>query len=192
MVRLSNVKPSHFILPSICRCSRLTCIELDDITLTDTVTLPPQLQTVKLDNVCPAQFILPSLPRCLNITSLYITLYGDCEMLAGVLPRLQHLQYIHYNGALCSSFDIVGIFCVAANHAAVVSALQHHTKLTHIELENIDLGDDGTLLVAPHMTQLQKIELKQCKDVRQEMCSVCRESPHCTAQTTCYTGGQIH
>ena len=132
-------------------------IELDGITLTDTVTLPPHLQKVKLVNVCPAHFILKSLPWCLNLTSLYIIAcrhtMKECEVLASVLPQLQHLQYIHYDDGYWSR-------CGSAGHAAVVSALQHLTQLTHIVLKSIDLGDAGTLLVTPQMTQLQEVELK--------------------------------
>ena len=152
-VKLHIVKPSHFILPSVCQCSRLTCIELKFITLTDAVILSPQLQEVKLDDVDNAYYILQSLPGCPQLTSLDIAnldTMEDCEMLFSVLPQLPSLQYIHYNGEP---------ECGSAGHAAVVGALQHLTQLTHIKLEDIDLGDDGTVLVTPHMTQLQKVEL---------------------------------
>ena len=73
-------------------------------------------------------------------------------MLARVLPQLQCLQDIHYDGYTSG--------CRPAGHTAVVSALQHLTQLTHISLESIKLGDDVTLLVTPHMTQLQAVKLK--------------------------------
>ena len=157
MVKLNYVDESHFILPSLCQCSQLTSIELVIIKLTDTVTLPSQLQKVKLEDVRPAHFILPSLPGCPNITLLYIIgcclTMEDCEMLARVLPQLQHLQYIHYDGDLPD--------CGSDCDAAVVSALQHLRQLTHIELRGINLGDAGTLLVTPHMTQLQEVKLSR-------------------------------
>ena len=155
MIKLMYVYESHFILQSLCQCSQLTSIELVLIDLTDTVTLPSQLQKVKLDYVQPAHFILPSVPGCNNITSLHIlqclNTMEDCKMLVSVLPQLQCLQYIHYDGRWSS--------CGSAGHAAVVSALQHLTQLTHIELGWIELGDDATLLVTPHMTQLQEVKL---------------------------------
>ena len=149
-VKLNYVRPAHFILPSLCR---LTCIGLSAITLTDTVTLPPQLQKVELRFVGPAHFILPSLPECPHLTSLHIQgLYTmeDCEVVASVLPQLPHLQYINYNGDDSE--------CGSAGHAAVVSALQHLTQLTRIKLSHIDLGDVG-LLLKSHMTRLQKVKL---------------------------------
>ena len=149
-VTLWGVQRADLILPSLWHCSRLIHLELFDITLTDTVKLPPQLQEVKLVCVHPTHFILPSLLSCQNITSLQIELRlnttQDYEVLASVLPKLKHLQYIHYSG-------------FPDGHAAVVSALQHLTQLRHIKLLRIDLGDAGTLLVTPHMTQLQKVEL---------------------------------
>ena len=131
-------------------------VKLHKITLTGDVTLSPQLQKVELDQVKPAPFILPSLPGCPYLTSLDIRCSDmdtmeDCEMLASVLPQLQHLQFIDYNHDVSS--------CGSVCHAVVVSALQHLTQLTHIELWYIDLGDAGTLLVTPHMTQLQKVTL---------------------------------
>ena len=130
-------------------------IELWGITLTDTVTLPPQLQFVELYVVNPAHFILSSSPGCPHLTSLDISCccltMKDCEVLASVLPQLKHLQFICYNGSESA--------CGPAGHAAVVSTLQHLTQLTHIRLSNIDLGDVGTLLVTPHMTQLQEVTL---------------------------------
>ena len=157
-VTLSVVKPSHFILPSVCQCSRLTCIDLSIMTLTDAVTLSPLVQKVKLDSVRPAHFILPSLPGCLNITSLYIIkcylTMQECEFLASALPKLRYLQFIRYEG---------GMFHFGHDgHVAVVSALQHLTQLTRIKLSQIDLGD-GALLVTPHMTQLQKVKLDHVK-----------------------------
>ena len=152
-VKLYQVEPAHLILPSLWHCSRLKYLELQDITLTDTVKLPPQLQEIKLEWVQHTHFILRSLPGCYHITSLHIDLRlntKDCEVLASVLPQLKHLQYIHYN-------------CSSSGEVAVVSALQHLTQLRHIELLFIDLGDVGTLVVTPHMTQLQKVELREVK-----------------------------
>ena len=157
-VKLWDVYPAHFILPSLCQCIQLTCLKLNSITLTDTVSLPPKIQKVKLHDVYPAYFILSSLPGCPHLTSLHIIwLYTmeDCEMLASVLSQLPQLQYIHYDG--------VNTHCGPAGHAAVVSALQHLKQVRHIKLEDIDLGDDGTLLVTPHMTQLQKVGLTGIK-----------------------------
>ena len=153
-VTLTVVKPSHFILPSVCQCSQLKRIKLEFITLTDTVTLSSQLQKAELEIVRAAHFILPSLPGCPDLTSLNIESLGtieECELLATVLPRLPHLQYVRYD-------DLMS-YCGSAGHAAVVSALQHLTQLTHIELGSIDLGDDGSLLVTPHLTQLQRVTL---------------------------------
>ena len=53
--------------------------------------------------------------------------------------------------------------CGSVGHSAVVSALQHLTQLTHIDICNIDLSDGGSLLVTHQMTQLQKVELKEVK-----------------------------
>ena len=131
----------------------LIYIELSDITLTDAVTLPPQIQEIVLIGIQPAEFILPSLSGCPSLTSLRIAHLDnmeDCELLVSVLPKLPNLQRIHCNGYM---------YRCRPSHAAVVSALQHLTRLTHIELMGIDLEDAGTLLVAPHMTQLQKVEL---------------------------------
>ena len=72
-------------------------------------------------------------------------------MVAHVLPQLPHLQHVHFH---CSAS-----LCGSAGHAAAVSALQHLSKLTHINLGYSDLGDAGTLLVTPHMTQLQEVDL---------------------------------
>ena len=139
-------------------------IELRDITLTDTVTLLPQLQKVTLDNVWSAHFILPSLLQCTHLTSLDIIdlLAIDCEVLASVLPQLPHLQYIHY-GRGYAVYKSRRYRCGSGGHAVVVSALQHLTQLTHIELWYIDLGDAGTLLITPHMTQLQTVKLVEVK-----------------------------
>ena len=154
--KLVRVEPAHFILPSVCRCTQLICIKLENITLTDTVTLPTQLQKVELRDIRSAHFILTSLSGCHHLTSLFIEWHltmKDCEVLVSVLPQLSHLQYIDYSGSDCDP----------AGHAAVVSALQHLTQLTHIELANIDLRDVGTLLVTPHMTELQKVKLWDVK-----------------------------
>ena len=132
----------------------LTCIKLMHITLTDAVTLPLPLQKLVLHYVYNVHFILRSLPGCTHLTSLHIAcLYtmDDCEMLASVLPQMHHLQYIRYDGEWSP--------CAAAGHVAVVSALQHVTLLSHIELCGIDLEDSGTLHVTPHMTHLQRVEL---------------------------------
>ena len=158
-VKLRVVQPSHFILPSEYQCSQLKCIKLEFITLTDTVTLSPQLQKVKLFGVDNANFILSLLPGCPHLTSLYIRCLQtmeDCKVLASVLPQLKHLQDIYYS-------DVLSDWCAPVDHVAVVSALQHLTQLTHIELGTIDLGDDGTLLVTPHMTQLQEVKLYEIK-----------------------------
>ena len=154
-VILWNVEPAHLILPSLWHCRRLKHLELKGINTTDTVKMPPQLQEIKLLDVRPAHFILPSLPSCQHITSLHIEYcpnMEDCKLLASVLPQLKHLQYIHYNG-----------FSSDHCHGTVISALQNLTQLTCIKLEDIDLGDVGTLLVTPHMTQLQKVELESVK-----------------------------
>ena len=161
-VMLRGVQPAYLILPSLWHCSQLKHLELQDITLADTVKLPPQLHEIKLVWVHSIHFILQSLPSCPHITSLHIEYrikinYCDCELLASVLPQLKHLQYIHIHH-IGFSFD-----CEPAGHVAVVSALQHLTQLRHIKLLRIDLGDAGTLLVTPHMTQLQKVELESVK-----------------------------
>ena len=159
-VKLWCVEPANFILPSVCQCRYLTCIKLAGMTLTDTTTLPQHLQKVTLEDVRPAHLILPSLLGCPNLTSLHIEYFyftmDECQMLASVLPQLPRLQCIHYNGQGLSH-------CGPAGHSAVVSALQHLTQLRHIELLHIDLDDDGTLLVTPHMTQLQEVELINVK-----------------------------
>ena len=158
-VTLLYVQPAHLILPSLWHCNRLKYLKLQDIVLTDTLKLPIQLQEIQLLRVLPFHFILQSLQSCPHITSLYIDFsyntIQDHELLAGVLPQLKHLQYIHYN---CSSLD-----CGYACQVAVVSTLQQLTQVRHIHILCIDLGDAGTLLVTPHMTQLQKLELKCVK-----------------------------
>ena len=162
-VKLKKVKPADFILPSVCQCSQLKCIELDNIALTDTVTLSPQLQVVKLEDVDNAHFILSSLPECPHLTSLDtrgIDTMEDCEMLATVLPQLQHLQHIRYAGGEINRCETIG-------HAIVVSALQHLTQLTHIKhkvhvtLEGIDIDGDtlNTIHSSPHFT-VTKEEIK--------------------------------
>ena len=186
-VELFLITNAHFILPSVCECIQLKSIKLESITLTDTVTLPPQLQKVKLRGVHHVRFILPSLPGCPHLSSLhieYLDIMQDCNLLASVLPQLPYLQFIHYNGfgSDCASAGHVALAsvlqhltqlkhkqylyyddelyeCGPASDTAVVSALQHLTQLRHIELSRIDLGDGETLLVTPHMTQLQKVKL---------------------------------
>ena len=131
----------------------LECMGLHGFNLTDAVILP-QLQKLKLYNVFHAHYILAILPEYPNLTSLHIEALdtkkcgekGDCKSLAKVLPQLQHLQFIHYNGENSK--------CRAADHAAVVNALQHFKELTHIELSDIYLGDESTL-ITPHIAKLQ-------------------------------------
>ena len=48
----------------------------------------------------------------------------------------------------------------AIQWAEFVSDLQHAKQVTHIKLSDNNLGDIGTLLVSPHMTQLQEVEIK--------------------------------
>ena len=160
-VQLTDVGPAHLIVPSLYQCSQLTCLDLSGMTLNDTVTLPPQLQKLTLGHVQPVHFILPSLPGCPNLTSLNISTMKGCEVLASVLPQLPQLQFIHYNGlgSHCGH-DGALTHCGSDGHAAVVSALQHLTQLRHIDLWRIDMDDACTLLVTPHMTQLQKVTLE--------------------------------
>ena len=133
-------------------------IKLDKITPTDTVTLPPQLKELKLWHVRSAHFILSSLPGCIHLTSLEIfccLTMKDCKALVNGMPHLPKLQIIYYNGDNSP--------CGSTGHVTLVSALHHLTQLTHIKLESIDLGDDGTLLVTPHMALLQDVELYEIK-----------------------------
>ena len=184
-VELSGIKSAHYILPSLSQCSHLKCLRLIYITVTDTVILPPLLETVKLRKVKSARYILFSLPSCIHLTSLDIELYEDiaafcrewndmlyemhgehfyskedcqkeldCEVLASVLPKMIHLQSKRLK--LFNSGE-------HADHVAVVDALQYLTKIKHIELHDIDLGDDGTLPVTSQMTQLEKVELEYIK-----------------------------
>ena len=159
-VKLYDVKAAHFILPSVCQCNQLKCTHLKCITLTDTVVLPPQVQEVMLSDVNSAYFILPSLPGCSNLTLLHMRCLEskrDCEVLASVLPQLSQLQEIHYHDDW--------LYCLGRGGGLgpVVSALQHLTQLIHIKLEDIDLGDDGTLLVTAHMTQLREVLLSKVR-----------------------------
>ena len=71
----------------------------------------------------------------------------ECEILAS----------IHFND--CHMLPD----CGSTGHTAVIGVFQHLTQLTHIELGYIDLGDDATLLVTPHMTRLQKVKLDEVK-----------------------------
>ena len=131
-------------------------IELRMFTLTEIVTLPSELQEVIL-GVHPANFILPSLPKCPHLTSLHIRSLDameDCEVLVSVLPQLQHLQYVKYEGAkYCSGPP------PPTGRAAVVRVMQQLTQLRHIVLRVIDLGDAGTLLITPNNTQLREVKL---------------------------------
>ena len=151
--KIRVVDSSDFILQSLCQCSQLKSIELHGITLTDTVKLPPQLEDVYLHSVSNAYFIFTSLPGYTHLNALLISRCSltmeEGELLVSVLHQLQDLQYITYNGERSR--------CC---HAVVVSALQHLTQLTHIVLGEIDLGDAGTLLVTPQMSQLQEVTLE--------------------------------
>ena len=143
---------------------KLRRMKLCHIILNDTATLPTELQKIELVLVQYAHFILPSLPGCPNLTSLHIStnplFMEDSEVLVSVLPQLSHLLYINYDGgnSLCGWFSRN-----YAAHTALVSTLQHLTRLTHIKLEDIDLACGGTLLVTPHKAQLQKVKLSRVK-----------------------------
>ena len=97
----------------------LESIELINIILTNTVTLPPQVRNVELRGVYQTHFVMPSLLGCNNLTSLTITSCRHMEdrvVLALVLPQLRHLQVIHY-GDYDSLCDIVGLRCRDSRHA---------------------------------------------------------------------------
>ena len=70
-----------------------------------------------------------------------------------VTPHMTQLQKLTLNDANMSRRRWTEFF----------SSLQHATQLTHIDLRCIDLGDAGTLLVKPNMTQLQKVVLYDVK-----------------------------
>ena len=158
----SGVSYTQFETAVVCATQHLPSLkrlELTNITLTDDVTLSPKLKEVRLNYVCSANFILQLLSGCSKLTSLHFSkcrhTTKDSELLASVLPRLKHLQYLWYSRGL-SDID-------SAGDTAVVSAVQHLTQLSDITLSNIDLGDAATLMITPRMTQLQQVDLYQVK-----------------------------
>ena len=174
---LERLEYPHFILSSIHHCSQLTYLVLYWLALTDDFTLPSQLQTLKLNGIESAHFILPSLPGCTHLTTLRVGRLSsteDCMLLARVLPQLVNLQYIKYLSpeitvdkedlSLNKTWQELLVNNESdekiAGHAAVVGALQHLTQLRRIKLMFIGLHDAGTLLLTPHMTQLEKVELE--------------------------------
>ena len=156
-VELCNIgkESPKFILPSLCQCSQLKYLQLRSITLVCTVTLPPLLETVELKLVRSAHYILLSLPKCTQLTTLNVFRLeseDDREMMANVLPQLLHLQYLHYGGKFGAT-DVT-------NDVAVVNNVQLLSKLKYINLWQIPLGDAGSLLISPQMTQIEEIELE--------------------------------
>ena len=174
---LRSVKCAHFILSTIHQCSQLTHLVLQWFALTGDVKLPSQLQTLKLCEMECAHFILSSLQGCTHLTSLEVeglSSTEDCKLLARVLPQLIYLQYVSYksfkrtpeeenvsrNKPWQEYVDEVFDEKVAGN-VAIVNALQTLTRLRKIKLEYVGLHDAGTLLLTPHMTQLEKVKLER-------------------------------
>ena len=182
------------VVHAIQHLTALRCIKLKWITLIDTVTLPSQLQKVHLEGVKHADHILQSLSGCTGLTSLYVLRLEttkECEVLASVLPRLSHLQFIHYAGSAgyffykgydcpCVSADLEACVCEPADHvyAAVVCALQHLTQLTHIKLSCLYIV--RTLLLTPRMTQLQKLKLERLKMSPEDFVTILKLAPQLT------------
>ena len=120
----------------------LRYIELWDITLTDTVTLPPQLKTVKLYLVEPAHFILPSL--CLCSQSKFMDLRNITLTDTVVLP---------------SQLQEVKLVCVRSSHFILLSLLGcRHLASLHIAFSNLTMEDCEVLAsVLPQLLHLQYI-----------------------------------
>ena len=182
-VELSAVHSSHFILQSLCQCSQLKYIYLSFIELTDTLTqwCSHMLESVVLNHVTHAHYFLRLLPRLPYLTSLEIS--RDCsdddKVLARVLPQLVHLRHIRYEGRIKTDTGDV----------SVVGALRHLTQLRGIQLYEIDMKDDGALLVTPNMTQLEKVELSRVKMSARSWAEFFCSLQHATQLTHLYLRG---
>ena len=137
-VTMSRVNPEHRILPSLWFCSKLKQIKLEKMTLIDGVTLTRMapLETVSLYDVRCAHFMIQCLPGCTHLTSLdidFLHSIKDRMILASVLPRLVHLQYIKY----CVIIPGLRRYDHAAGDVAVVVALKQLSELKCIDLEGV-------------------------------------------------------
>ena len=161
-VEIDHVKDEDFILPYLWQCNQLKNITLKNMKLADTMMLPHQLENVELHQARCLIFMLPSLLSSTHITSLSIISQYDHEVLASVLPRLVHLQYLYY-GSYNLDITTDSSQCLPIQRGAgvmsVVTSLQQCFHLRRIELWGIDLCDNDITIITPHMTQLEKVKL---------------------------------
>ena len=148
------------VVSALQQLKQLTHIKLSDIDLGDDGTLQvtshmTKLQKVELDSVEMSARrwteFFSSLRYATGLThiKLYsISLKDDDALL--VKHHMKELQNVELRNVEMSEKGWSEFF----------SSLQHATRLSHITLSDIDLGDDVLLLVTPHMTQLQKVELE--------------------------------
>ena len=142
-VVLHRVINVHFILSPLSHCRQLKYIELANIFFDDTVVLAgmPVLQTVVLRDVQNVHGFLPLLPKCPRLETLHLLLKSSedvtktCKVLCEVLPRLDNLQRIYYQGN--GSADVWHY-----NLDAVGILFQQLQQLRDIMLESICLQDE--------------------------------------------------
>ena len=170
------------VVNAVLQLKSLKSIELSGMDMTDTATLShmQMLEALALRDVKSAHFILQSLPQCINITSLDISgldgnrstfrrplLYkkvpSDHGVLISVLPQLEHLHYIRYEG-----YGFYGI-CLGNSDSldlAIIYSLFKLDRLKHVELEDIRVHDACLNIDNPfysdegtHNTKIETINL---------------------------------
>ena len=100
----------------------------------------------------PLHSMLKQLSQCPNLKALKINKResrDEFDQYTDMLPRFTQLDTIKYDGA---SIDAAAIY-----HVADVKAIMMLTQLKHIQLNGVDLGEDG-VVVTEDMPQLKTVK----------------------------------